>query len=65
MSYPYVLLANAQEEYESAIAWYAARSIKAAENLITEIENTIQLICDNPNRWRNTYKQYQELYLRK
>lgn len=65
MSYPYVLLAIAQEEYDSAIEWYAARSIKATEALITEIENALSLICNNPNRWRSTYKNFRELGVHK
>jgi plasmid stabilization system protein ParE len=61
MSYSYVLLELAQQEYEITVEWYASKSIKAAENFIAELENTLQLICNNPKRWRNEYKHYREL----
>jgi len=63
MSYRYILHEEAQQDYERAIAWYAARSLKAAENLITEAEYSLQLICNNPDRWRNEYKNYREIGL--
>jgi plasmid stabilization system protein ParE len=61
MSYRYILHELAQQDYDTVVAWYAARSSKAAENLITEVEHALQLICDNPGRWRNGYKYYREL----
>jgi plasmid stabilization system protein ParE len=65
MSYSYILHEKAQEDYDEAIEWYAVKSIKAAENLIAEAENTLQLICNNPDRWRNEYKHYRELKVQK
>jgi plasmid stabilization system protein ParE len=65
MSYHYVLHEKAQQEYEEAIEWYIARSIKAAENLILRVEYTLKQICDNPVRWRNEYKNYRELGVKK
>jgi plasmid stabilization system protein ParE len=50
MSYRYILHPLAQQDYEKAVEWYAARNIKAAENLIIEMEQALQLICDNPDR---------------
>lgn len=29
------------------------------------MEHTLQLICDNPKRWRNEYRHYRELGLKK
>ena len=65
MSYRYLLHELAQQDYDMAVEWYANRSIKSAENLVIEVENTLQLICDNPDRWRNEYKHYRELGVRK
>ncbi|WP_276501516.1 type II toxin-antitoxin system RelE/ParE family toxin [Terrimonas pollutisoli] len=65
MSYRHILHPLAQQEYEEAVEWHAAKSIKAAENLILEIERGLQLICDNPDRWRNEYKDYRELGVKK
>jgi len=55
----------AQQDYEKIVEWYASRSIKSAENFIDEVGHALQLICDNPNRWRNEYKHFRELGLKK
>ena len=55
----------AQQDYDRAVEWYAARNIKAAGNLIIEIEHALKLICDNPDRWRNEYKHYLESGVKK
>ena len=65
MKYTYILLAEAQEEYESAFNWYTERSITAAENFIADIDYTLELICSYPNRWRNEYDDFFELGLKK
>jgi len=65
MSYRYILYPDAQEEYESSVLWYLNRSHRAAENFVLAIENTLQLICENPTRWRNEYKNFYELGVKK
>lgn len=55
----------AQNDYEIALTWYLKKSLEAANNFIIKIENTIELICDNPKRWRNEYKHFRELGLKK
>lgn len=65
MSCHYILHELAQQDYDKAVEWYATKSIKAAENLIIEVEHALQLICDNPDRWRNEYKQFRELGVKK
>jgi plasmid stabilization system protein ParE len=65
MTYAYILLATAQDEYESSITWYAERSLTAANQFIEAVEHTLQLICEHPDRWRNEYKKYYELGLNK
>lgn len=65
MSYRYILHEYAQEDYESSLRWYMERSVQAAENFIAAVDNAFQLICDNPSRWRNAYKDYYELGLKK
>ncbi len=65
MAYKYILLAKAQEEYESSISWYNERSWLAADQFIEAIDNVLQLICDHPNRWSNEYKKYYELGVKK
>lgn len=61
MSYSYVLHELAQQDYEITVECYASKSIKSAENFIAEVEHSLQLICNNPKRWRNEYKHYREL----
>jgi plasmid stabilization system protein ParE len=41
------------------------RSEAAAKNLITEFKSRIEAICDNPLRYRNTYKNFRETSLKK
>ncbi len=65
MGYGYIFLANAQDEYESSISWYNERSRLAADQFIEAVDHALQLICDHPNRWRNEYKNYYELGVKK
>ena len=39
---------KALEEYEQSIEWYAERSIKAAENFILDVQESIKEIKANP-----------------
>jgi len=41
------------------------KNSQAADNFIKSADITLKLICDNPTRWRNTYKNFHELSLRK
>lgn len=65
MSYNYILHETAQQDYEEALQWYMERSERAAANFVTVIDNALQLICDYPVRWRNEYKHYYELGVKK
>lgn len=65
MSYSYLFHESAQEDYEEALQWYLERSEKAALNFVTAIDTTIQKICDHPVRWRNEYKHFYELGVKK
>ena len=65
MSYSYILLARAQDEYESSVTWYIERSLVTADQFIEAIDQTLRLICDAPYRWRNEYRNYHELGLKK
>ena len=48
-----------------SLKWYAERSKAAAENFVRAVDDAVQLICQHPERWRNTYKGYHELGLKK
>jgi plasmid stabilization system protein ParE len=64
MKYNYVLLFEAQLEYEASLSWYMERSLQASENFVDEINSAIQLICQDPKRWRNKYKNFFEFKLK-
>ncbi len=65
MNFKYRIHELAQLDFEESVEWYAARSIKAAENFITEVEYTLELIAQYPFRFRNEYKNFRELGLKK
>lgn len=65
MSYRYILAEQAQQEYEEALTWYLQRSLMATENFIEAMNDTLTLICNHPTRWRNEYKDFFELGLKK
>lgn len=65
MPYKYIFHEHAQKDYENSLQWYAQRSVKAAENFVLAVEDALQLICLHPARWRNVYKEYHELGLKK
>lgn len=65
MPFKYILLEDAQIDYEDSLQWYAIRSNQAAMNFIKAVDVALQLICANPKRWRNTFKNYHELGLKK
>ncbi len=65
MSFPYYFYSVALKEYKTAVTWYLDKSKQAAENFVKEVTATIQLICRDPNRFRKTYKSFQETSLKK
>ncbi len=65
MTYSYIPTIHAQHDYEQSLQWYSERSTDAAEKFVQAIDNALQLICDSPYRWRNKYKKYHEINLRK
>jgi mRNA-degrading endonuclease RelE of RelBE toxin-antitoxin system len=65
MSYKHIYTPVAFQEYSDAISWYTQHSSKAAVNFVTEVNNRIQLICIDPYRYRNNYKNFYEVSVRK
>ncbi len=59
------LHSSAQQDYEESVNWYMQRSIGAAEKFVAEVNTVLQLICSNPRRWRNKYKNFHEITLKK
>ncbi len=65
MGYSYILLEAAQEEYELSVKWYIIKSEQSAVKFIESIDVTLESICDYPTRWRNKYKNFFELGVKK
>lgn len=65
MSYSYIIHKNAQTDYEKSLEWYRNKSPDAAEKFVQAIDNSLKLMCNNPTRWRNKYKNFYELSLKK
>ncbi len=65
MNYQYILHKAAQQDYEEALQWYMERSEQAAAKFVLAIDSILLLICNYPTRWRNEYKHYNELGVKK
>lgn len=65
MPYSYNISPIAANEYEEAFIWYEERSVVAADSFIIAVQNAIQAACNDPLRYRNTYKNLRELTLKK
>jgi plasmid stabilization system protein ParE len=65
MSYRCVYDPVALNEYKDAISWYIERSELAAEGFVKEVKDQIAVICNDPFRFRNTYKNYREISLKR
>jgi len=65
MSYRYYYDPVALNEYKDAISWYIERSELAAEGFVKEVKDKIAVICNDPFRFRNTYRNYYEISLKK
>ena len=65
MSYSYILLEAAQEEYELSVKWYIIKSEQSAVKFIEAIDVTLESICDYSTSWRNKYKNFFELGVKK
>lgn len=65
MVYKYSFFAWAQKDYEQSFKWYLKRSVQAAEGFIEAVDYALKQICTHPDRYRNTYKHYNEIGLKK
>jgi plasmid stabilization system protein ParE len=65
MSYTYLYTPVAAADYTKAVNWYCERSIEAAENFVVAVERKIDIICSDPLRYSNHYKNFRETVLYK
>ena len=63
--YKITLRKRASKEYLEAMIWYNERSLKAAENFRTSVDEAFSKIEVEPDRYRNSYKYFHEFKLRK
>ncbi|MCC6287684.1 MAG: type II toxin-antitoxin system RelE/ParE family toxin [Chitinophagaceae bacterium] len=65
MIYQYSFFASAQKDYEESLNWYLQKSSAAADGFIKAVDFALIQICNYPDRYRNTYKHYYEIRLKK
>jgi plasmid stabilization system protein ParE len=65
VAFQYKLHPAAQEDYEASASWYLKRSLKAATNFVKAVDKSLKLICDDPKRYRNEYRNYFEFNVQK
>ena len=65
MSYRHIYEPRALAEYKESISWYLKLSDNAADSFVKEVKEKIIMICDDPFRYRNTYKKLRETSLKK
>lgn len=56
---------RSKQQYNEIVDWYAVRSRQAAENFITELEDVFDKIVGNPFRFRNKYRHFREVLLKR
>jgi plasmid stabilization system protein ParE len=65
MSYGIRYQTRATAEYERAYKWYIDRSVLAAINFSSAVNDQIEIIAKNPERFRKTHKEFREVLLKK
>ncbi|MBD0298294.1 MAG: type II toxin-antitoxin system RelE/ParE family toxin [Flavisolibacter sp.] len=65
ITYKITLRKRAAKEYLEALAWYSKRSLLAAENFRKSVNEAFSKIEADPERYRNSYKHFRELSLRR
>jgi plasmid stabilization system protein ParE len=65
MSYQFIFSPTALGDYKDAVEWYKVRSNKAAENFVVDVKQKLKIICENPFRFKNRYKNFRESSLTK
>jgi toxin ParE1/3/4 len=55
--------AEADEEYLSALAWYAERSLPAAEKFANAFDQAIEQIRQSPERWPVYFRRFRRYTL--
>jgi plasmid stabilization system protein ParE len=56
---------RALQEAENAVAWYAERSMRAAERFVEEVEAAVAAIRETPERWSRFDGEARRMLLRR
>lgn len=65
MTYTIAFRERASREYLDALLWYKWRSVNTAERFVKAIDETLENVTANPERFRNTYKDFYEATVKK
>jgi plasmid stabilization system protein ParE len=65
MSYAIGFQQKALTEYEQAVTWYVEKSRQAAGNFESALNERIDLLREDPGRYKQTYKQFREVSIKK
>ena len=65
MVFTYILLPEAQEEYEDSVMWYMAKSLETAEHFVNQVDQALDLISNNPIRGKSNYANFYEIRIKK
>lgn len=65
MAYKISFRKRASREYLTSLIWYKQRSLQAAENFIEAVNEALERLIINPKQYRNTYKQFYEIGLKR
>jgi len=65
MRYHVAYRKRAAEEYLSSLFWYKRKSPFAAEQFVKRIDETLSRLTHDPKRFRNTYKNFYEVRVKK
>lgn len=63
--YKTVLLKRANIQFEKALNWYESQSPLAATGFLKEMNERMSMLQSDPYRYRNPYKQFYEVSLKK
>ena len=65
MIYNIIFHEKAQSDYEDSFIYYLKDSLNVGEALIDAVNWALKLISEHPKRWRNIYKNFHEINIRK
>ena len=65
MIYNIIFHEKAQTDYEDSLIYYLKDSLNAGETFVNAVNGALKLISEHPKRWRNIYKNFHEINIRK